>query len=467
MERNHNHNQNRFRNRVMDMYRDLIALSNMNCNLTNNTIQQVETGIRELLRNDILNSNSRHSSIPSVNTQPSRNTINTRRSNHTNSYPIFNYDYPIDTFFTQNPLNIRRNTNTNMNTNANTNANTNMNTNANINMNTNANTNMNTNVNTNTRPSTSSIWTPLTPARHYRPSELFTTFAPTRINIDNLAPVIVRPTREQIINATETISIEEASGNTCPITQSPFQESDVITRIRHCGHTFAEVSLHTWFERSVICPVCRYDIRDYVPNESLTNNSNSNHHNTEPILESRHEPSPEPRDDIMIPEPNTENPAGGIIQSSAYNNTQDIENMVNMFANNISNTLREYATNNASNSNDDQGRIHFEYVIQTPTNTYTSSNLPTNSNSLNNLLFTPLMNNTNERITNNNASSANNSNSGTNSNSANSANSANNDNNDNNDNSVNNNSANSESSDDNVSDIENDDVNEAWNNDPF
>jgi hypothetical protein len=67
MERNHN--QNRFRNRVMDMYRDLIALSNMNCTLTNNTIQQVETGIRELLRNDILNSNSRHSSIPIVNTQ--------------------------------------------------------------------------------------------------------------------------------------------------------------------------------------------------------------------------------------------------------------------------------------------------------------------------------------------------------------------------------------------------------------
>ena len=329
------------------------------------------------------------------------------------------------------------------------------------------------NTNNNTRPSTSNIWTPLTPARYYRPSELFTTFAPTRINIDNLTPVIVRPTREQILNATETISIEEASGNTCPITQSPFQESDVITRIRHCGHTFAEVSLHTWFERSVICPVCRYDIRDYVPNESLTNNSNSNHHNIEPILESRHEPSPdpsresspEPRDNIMIPEPNTENPARGIIHPGAHNNTHDIENMVNMFANNLSNSLREYATNNASNSNDDQGRIHFEYVIQTPTNTYTSSNSPTNSNTLNNLLFTPLMNNTNERITNNNA---NNGNSTSNGNSANNGNSTSNGNSANNGNSASNgNSANSESSDDNVSDIENDDVNEAWNNDPF
>ena len=54
----------------------------------------------------------------------------------------------------------------------------------------------------------------------------------------------------------------------------------------------------------------------------------------------------------------------------------------------MGNTLRDYVTNSVSDASDDLGSINFEYVIQTPMNTYTaSSSVPTNttSNMLNNL----------------------------------------------------------------------------------
>jgi hypothetical protein len=42
-----------------------------------------------------------------------------------------------------------------------------------------------------------------------------------------------------------------------------FNDNDMVTVIRHCGHTFHTESLLNWFRTNCRCPVCRYDIRDY------------------------------------------------------------------------------------------------------------------------------------------------------------------------------------------------------------
>lgn len=107
----------------------------------------------------------------------------------------------------------------------------------------------------------------------------------TRQNFDN---VVVRPTQQQIDDVTEriTYSIEETNVNTsCPITLEEFQEGDLLCKIKPCSHLFRERSIQEWFLSNVRCPVCRYDIRDYLVDASLnvpsstssrTNNNNNN-----------------------------------------------------------------------------------------------------------------------------------------------------------------------------------------------
>tara|TARA_X000000950_G_C13796254_1_gene611540 strand:+ start:50 stop:787 length:738 start_codon:yes stop_codon:yes gene_type:complete len=59
----------------------------------------------------------------------------------------------------------------------------------------------------------------------------------------------------------------------CPITQQPFNLSDPVLKINHCGHIFTLSSIQEWFNRNVRCPVCRHDIREIV-NETNTNTQN-------------------------------------------------------------------------------------------------------------------------------------------------------------------------------------------------
>ena len=85
--------------------------------------------------------------------------------------------------------------------------------------------------------------------------------APIQQNMD---PVIVRPTQEQIDNGT-IVERNEGEGEMCSICQDaiPF-DSDMRT-INHCEHSFPVGCIDTWFQRNVRCPVCRHDIRDAPP----------------------------------------------------------------------------------------------------------------------------------------------------------------------------------------------------------
>jgi hypothetical protein len=113
----------------------------------------------------------------------------------------------------------------------------------------------------------------------------YTTFIPTNA-YTNLRDVVIRPTHEQITNATEEINYSTNhsrytfTNTTCPITLEEFQEGEILRRINHCGHVFRESAIQNWFRRNVRCPVCRYDIRDYIlpqPNDVSLNNGYLEH----------------------------------------------------------------------------------------------------------------------------------------------------------------------------------------------
>lgn len=93
-------------------------------------------------------------------------------------------------------------------------------------------------------------------------------------------PVVVRPNSAQIANATEFIEYtNEFTHNACPITLEAFQEGEQVCRIIHCGHIFKESGIREWFQRNVRCPVCRYDIRDYIrPTVGEDDENSSNDH---------------------------------------------------------------------------------------------------------------------------------------------------------------------------------------------
>lgn len=82
---------------------------------------------------------------------------------------------------------------------------------------------------------------------------------------DNVA---VYPTHDQINNGTRQVlysNIENPLNSSCPITLENFNNDDNVTQILGCGHIFNEDSLQSWFRNHVRCPVCRYDIRNYIP----------------------------------------------------------------------------------------------------------------------------------------------------------------------------------------------------------
>ena len=109
--------------------------------------------------------------------------------------------------------------------------------------------------------------------------ERVTSFLNTPItnNNNNLRPIT--PTREQINNASILVRydfIENPSSERCSISLQEFNDDDVVRQILYCGHIFHENSLQEWFTRNTVCPLCRYDIRNYVRNDNIQHSQNSN-----------------------------------------------------------------------------------------------------------------------------------------------------------------------------------------------
>jgi hypothetical protein len=76
------------------------------------------------------------------------------------------------------------------------------------------------------------------------------------------------PTNEQIRRATmNTVfgNILSPVNATCPISRDEFNDESEITMIRSCNHIFNRSSLREWFVNHSTCPMCRSDIREYMP----------------------------------------------------------------------------------------------------------------------------------------------------------------------------------------------------------
>jgi len=103
-----------------------------------------------------------------------------------------------------------------------------------------------------------------------------------------LQDVIVRPTNQQIQLATENLIYDiSLSQIRCPISLEAFEEGDTICRIKHCGHLFKRPSLMSWFQRNVRCPVCRYDVREYVEENSESEPESEEEETTQPTTYER------------------------------------------------------------------------------------------------------------------------------------------------------------------------------------
>jgi len=76
----------------------------------------------------------------------------------------------------------------------------------------------------------------------------------------NLQPVIVRPTAEQIASATTT-EVVTGGSEMCSICQDLMATETQARVLNACNHRFHTGCIDTWFTRNVVCPVCRHDVR--------------------------------------------------------------------------------------------------------------------------------------------------------------------------------------------------------------
>ncbi len=84
----------------------------------------------------------------------------------------------------------------------------------------------------------------------------------------NDSPVRVRPSFAQIRRATRTLLFRDISNTTqtiCPIDRELLHAEDTVLQIIHCDHFFRDTNLRRHFRGNTRCPLCRYDIRDYIP----------------------------------------------------------------------------------------------------------------------------------------------------------------------------------------------------------
>ena len=76
-------------------------------------------------------------------------------------------------------------------------------------------------------------------------------------------PVIVSPSQTVINENTEIMNgISLPENSRCSICQDSIIPADVCRKLIPCGHTYHKNCIDQWFNRSVVCPTCRHDIRE-------------------------------------------------------------------------------------------------------------------------------------------------------------------------------------------------------------
>lgn len=199
---------------------------------------------------------------------------------------------------------------------------------------------------------------------------------------NNFRDVVVYPSQEQITNATRNIEFSDSSANmntSCPITLDEFQNGDIVRQIMPCGHIFQESALRNWFTRNVRCPVCRYDIRDYMPSAAQTDgahnstdiSNNSNDINgidyntdTDTDTDSEHDVGP------SFGNINRPNPPNTPISQRTNNAANNVNRLVNNIINTTTRTLDGMINSYMSNYTDISDNLIYRVEIPLYYNEY-------------------------------------------------------------------------------------------------
>ncbi len=91
---------------------------------------------------------------------------------------------------------------------------------------------------------------------------------PIRANLQDFLDqrVQVRPTTEQIENATLLYTTTRNLDDNCAICQDTIEIGQEVRKLHHCLHSFHRECIDTWFLEDVHCPTCRHDIREVEQN---------------------------------------------------------------------------------------------------------------------------------------------------------------------------------------------------------
>ena len=161
----------------------------------------------------------------------------------------------------------------------------------------------------------------------------------------NDSPIRVRPSVAQIRRATRTLLFRDISNTTqtiCPIDRELLHAEDTVLQIIHCDHFFRDTNLRRHFRGNTRCPLCRYDIRDYIPTLEETTF-------TFPMFNRRQRmppppPPPPPFDDVQ--DPFAALPSTNIIPT--HQTTHEIQSLSDEAITNILDTS-ENITNTSTN----------------------------------------------------------------------------------------------------------------------
>ena len=87
-------------------------------------------------------------------------------------------------------------------------------------------------------------------------------------SFNNYTPISIRPSLYQIRRATRVLAFRDISSTShqiCPIDRELLNPTDSVMQILHCNHYFRESNLRRHFRNNTRCPLCRFDIRNYLP----------------------------------------------------------------------------------------------------------------------------------------------------------------------------------------------------------
>jgi hypothetical protein len=166
------------------------------------------------------------------------------------------------------------------------------------------------------------------PVRRDRNETINTNFSQILQNF--FQPVEVFPTPSQVESASRIVRFNDIISplnRSCPISLENFNDTDLVTIIRFCGHIFNTDEFNTWFRSNCRCPVCRYDIRTF--------NSNSSRELFGDI--SRNETNlPENYNDNVVNEEQNQIPNNNVERNIQRNNaTQSTLPLINRLLNNL------------------------------------------------------------------------------------------------------------------------------------